>query len=302
MNFSEFRTFYSLYLRGGSLLERTGMSPSQAYIEAAPFFKTHTIWEEMLAEATLYASGQPVFKVYPAMVNALLATNIDIEMKHFRLPFMGIELRLPVGFVRENASSPFLRSIILGECFDDVGNRGIRFMMDFDCPGNIPLVAGIIIRVYEDRSILESFSSLLTSNHVREGYWPSEEFFTSLIKLAVGVVFLAIGAHKTVCEDKPNVAERLREEKLVKRNGENARPKLRFSVGKDIKLPREIHDETRDSSLTGRELKYGHIRCGHLRRQPTGSRTAPVYKIIFIPPTVVRADLPLKPHAYAVKV
>lgn len=71
-----------------------------------------------------------------------------------------------------------------------------------------------------------------------------------------------------------------------------------FAIGKDISLPYQsgsTHSVIVEER--GRELQYAHIRSGHMRWQwkndAEGNR---IRKLIFIYPTVIRPDLPLKPE------
>jgi hypothetical protein len=64
-------------------------------------------------------------------------------------------------------------------------------------------------------------------------------------------------------------------------------------VGSEIALPRYERTQDDDEHGTGKSLEYGHMRSGHMRMQPHGKGNKE-RKLIFIPPTVVRPDLPIK--------
>jgi hypothetical protein len=139
-------------------------------------------------------------------------------------------------------------------------------------------------------------------------YVPSLKLMREMFSLAIGVSFMATGRMKKekpiVAKDKKPRAERRRFEK--EHDGES---QPTFSVGRDLILPREEGvaspkeaGETGPGEGEGRQLKYGHMRCGHLRFQPYGPRTAPTYDLIFLSPTLVRSDLPIKPKSTPSKI
>jgi len=145
---------------------------------------------------------------------------------------------------------------------------------------------------------VESRSSEVTSVGTR--YVPSIKLVREMLSLAIGTAFMATGRVKKerpiVAPEKRPRAERRRFEK--EHDGDE---QPTFVVGRDLILPREDGvatpkeaGETGPGEGEGRQLKFGHFRTGFLRWHPSGPRTAPTYDLIFVAPTLVRSDLPLK--------
>jgi hypothetical protein len=133
------------------------------------------------------------------------------------------------------------------------------------------------------------------------GYVPSAKLIRDIFSVVIGCAFLA--------------TSRLRKDKPIVTPGKNPRPERRrfekkhgkpqptFDVGRDLVLPRASGvptpaetGEQGPGEGAGRQLKHSHYRTGFMRYQPYGPRGGEQhYELIFIEPTMVRPDLPVKP-------
>jgi len=144
------------------------------------------------------------------------------------------------------------------------------------------------------------------------GYMPSLDFQKSCLRIAVAVAFLAINHHEVVAQFIPDGFVRQRQRATVRGD----RKKLKkihdelsrtgnlycFDVGRELVVNVERGGSASEPEAAGRPLKWGHMRSGFMRWQPYGPREAPEYKLIFINPTLVRKDLPLRPTStHAIK-
>ena len=124
-----------------------------------------------------------------------------------------------------------------------------------------------------------------------------------VVKLALGVAFLAIAKdRKYVKQTKIRIYGKdtcfcgsgKTYKKCCKRRGKQ---NIGFDVGRDIVIQREqVPGASTVVVGRGKELKYGHIVSGYMRWQwyndEYGDRKK---KLIFIPPTIARPDLKMKP-------
>lgn len=289
-----------------------------------PLYMLGTTHRQMLIERNWYALGQPYYKVWPAMVDALMHTKIDIGVEHFEMPFPVILIRLPYHFFREDKRAPWLRGILVTrqrEVFSEEVAKALgkepgshdrlmlfsQFEMDEFTESQRPPNA--IKEEVGNNSVLSKLTLVpghtieddleqmpIQTSHHKEGgsYWPNMETTQKIVALAVGVCFIAIGKDKKlITRARPDVHDR-----RSQRRGRRQMPPGRgWAVGQDIKLPKLRQDAaTSTGEGEGQRLQFGHVRSGHMRYQRYGSKDAPEYRLIFIHPTVVRPDLPMKPR------
>jgi hypothetical protein len=77
-----------------------------------------------------------------------------------------------------------------------------------------------------------------------------------------------------------------------------------WTVGREIDLPTTEYRYLHRAASEGghRELSQGHLRRGHMKMQPCGEQSKD-RKLIFVAPTIVRPDLPLRAsHGYRLRV
>lgn len=129
-----------------------------------------------------------------------------------------------------------------------------------------------------------------------------------IFRLCVGVALFGIERHELILPDLPRevIDKRGRKSKrqkvMAKERRERDEKKCNgWLVGSEIDLPRPLVKRDQCREGTGTELQYGHIRSGHMRYQPCGPGNKD-RKLIFLPPTVVRPDLPIRQmHGYRIK-
>ncbi len=141
----------------------------------------------------------------------------------------------------------------------------------------------------------------------RDGkYEPGRDLAIRLVKLAISVAFFGLHSHDLLFPDIPNkFEERFRRARAEndKSEAEKLLDKAKrlghfgFRLGSEIDLPQPMVRYTTEDGPeqpTGRELQFAHVRSGHLRLQPKGKREDPHYELVFIKPTVIRPDLPIR--------
>jgi hypothetical protein len=131
-----------------------------------------------------------------------------------------------------------------------------------------------------------------------------------LMRVVIGVTFFGQDRHELVLPDLPRrVIERYQREQRqptaaeAERELQAARAQglTGYKIGSEINLPTALHSAPGGQyGGHGQSLREGHLRRGHLRLQACGPRLQE-HKVIFVAPTVVRPDLPLKTHGYRIK-
>ena len=127
------------------------------------------------------------------------------------------------------------------------------------------------------------------------------KYADTLMRIAVCTMFFGVENHELVMPDihrevltikgkgkRKRITEQMRiDRELAKCKG--------WKVGSEIDLPRPLirREGYSGNEGTGKELEHGHIRSGHMRMQPCGKGNKD-RKLIFLPPTVVRPDLPMR--------
>ncbi len=261
-----------------------------------------------LNELEWHNNGKPYYKVFPSMLDQLSNVKIDIDGRYLFLPFPQYEVRLAKEYqFKEYEGAPVLRSLFI--CEEKVGidrryTLAVHYQFDSDINAEwhgwffaMPIREGITL----EYQIHETFTT--KSTIYKEGYNPSEEFCRKIVRLAVSVAFFGVNQHELICPDIPrkfitkfHAAKQEKNESEAKKILDKAKRIGHFGwkIGGEIDLPTPIiHHETLDKSDRKYELNFGHIRRGHMRLQPYGNEQNKHYELIFIPPTVVRPDLPL---------
>lgn len=301
----------------------------EVYSELVQFFRLRRDGMSIMscnAEHEWYKFGNPYYKIYPAMLGQLMRVNIDIAGCYLHLPFPTIEVRLPkTDPLREHPDAPAVCALLIH------GDGGL--MNDFAArPGAPPmrkrdwsLIIHYQLETDEDKDWFGWYFNLgidktkLISDQFEEtwplstkyedGYEPGREFVQGLVKMAVAICFFGLHAHEMVCPDIPQkFIERWHKAKRDKDKSEAEKildkakrlGMFGWKVGSEIDLPAPIvrHFASEDAADGKRgELTAGHVRSGHLRLQPYGPKDKPEEKrheLIFVAPTIVRPDLPLR--------
>lgn len=263
------------------------------------------------AELRLYRSGKPYYKVWPSIAEALRHTEMRVTGEHFHLPYDGFECRFSK---RDNPLEPCSACCVAkvdGDYWTDdrdwslvmVWFDNVKEFWEKDHVGHY-WIADMPIR---RNQLLED--SLNQTQLMKQ--CPNPQLARQIMRVVCGVAFFGLDNHEMVLPDLPRrVIERFQQQgrQLTKTETEKELKAARdaglfgFKVGSEIDLP-TARVNHQSSSLDGqhRELSYGHIRRGLLRRQPCGPKSQD-RKTIFVFPTHIRPDLPLQTrHGYRVR-
>jgi len=283
------------------------------------------------AEYTWYSTGRPTYKIFPAMVDALSHTSIDVECEHINLPFPSFCIELPAGNRLGEAHGEGGYDGLLVTMSDIVnyegivGGRGLKLTVlatrrsrekDYDAAGgyknfNRMCAAHGTFPLMNQHSMLglPIFDQQMTVKELLVKYDEQmaehEKGFGSrmarrqLLSLVIATILIATSDDKRLIKPEARgLKHRLKAERARKKGDTSAgREDIGFLVGADIKLPKDLTKAiNQPAGGEGRSLNYGHVRSGHLRVQPYGKKgDEKSYKVIFVAPTLVRPDLPLKP-------
>jgi len=173
----------------------------------------------------------------------------------------------------------------------------LALQLTFDGPEG-SVFANFTIGLERGVTVAESLENVMREKPLRgdsQGYFPSQKLAHDMFALAIGVSFFATGRHKAarpiVQADKRPRHERRRFEK------EHGQKQPTYTVGRELVLPRAEGVPGVEPGIVGegagRHLKFAHLRTGHLRYQAHGPSMSE-RKLVFIEPTIVRPDLPLR--------
>lgn len=271
-----------------------------------------TLWLSMNMEAKWYSLGAPEYKVHPGMVEALAHTRLELPGRAVQLPFPCFAVRLPQHYLREAPGAPWIQSILVAEIYEQqLGalRRKLCLLCEFEPsdgaedPFDSSILSKFELDMAEEGAInVRECVDRMPLGNTDEGYWPSREMTTELVALVISTALIAIGNDKSLIrQGTVSTIERMRREKTIKRHGPNSAGTIRpFEVGSDIKLPRRERNygsgKNDTAEETGRHLSYAHIRSGHIRLARCKDDSGEiVWRPVFIHPTLVRPDLPMRP-------
>lgn len=283
------------------------------------------------AEYDWYALKRPTFKILPGLVDALAHTSIDVESERVKMPFPSFKIELPAGnTLGESCGAKGFDGLLVTTSdiinFEAIeggqaaklhifgtrrGDTDPRVYAPLGYKGYCRATAGFgtfPLTHHHSMFALPLTDESLTVQELLAKYDAQmmehdKDFSQRLVRrrvlsLVVATMLIAISDDKRLIKpEKLGVRHRLKAEKARKRGDKTAGLANKgFLVGADIKLPKDVQRAISKPAGTGRELDYGHIRSGHLRLQPYGKQDEKKrYKVIFIAPTIVRPDLPMKP-------
>lgn len=328
--FCEFRSLYDYHVLRGAI---GGVSPEGFYRELLAGQRQRVPTSELVAQGDLYDAGcetewfslrKPPYRVYPDMALALASSRLEVPTEELELPFPAFCVSLPARALplapetihpatRERiCGAPHLRAILVGEaelstlegrpgafrCLSlrlDIGDErpdSAHFgRIDLMLPVGKPVARGV-------ESVMRDTES--------PDYQPSGQERMRLAALAAGVAFLAISRDRRYVERvrlRPRPADPClcgsgaRFKRCCSLTKTDLGRPIGFEVGRAIRIPYRAASASRIVTSEGRQLEYGHVRSGHMRWQPCLDEDGqPTRKLIFVLPTVVRPDLPLKPR------
>lgn len=271
----------------------------------------------MSATRRWYNCGRPYYKVWPGMVEALRNTALNISVDSFVMPYESFAVMMPsdmggsflvIKIDRSEFDSFPKLADGLGDMDSRVG-REFRFALGILLWGEEDDLTSCRLRAFEGdlfRSAIEREVPIMLSGHFAH----EPTVFANLWRVAIAVAYFGVDNHEVVCPDieKPIIdlncrpkLRKMRQENAAKKHARNIANCKGWLVGSEIDLPRpEVINRGDVRHGTGTELTAGHIRSGHMRMQACGEALKD-HKLIFVPPTVVRPDLPFRQtHGYRI--
>lgn len=297
------------------------------------------------AENVWHASGRPYYKVWPNMIDAMASTKLNFNISHFRLPYLAINILLPLKHPMASRTGPSILVAMVEKrllattladfrllnpsCDATAAERAAEdnvrriketedkygrpyygdLQIYYRLPSEPKVTTLDVCALFEDATVEECVKFLLDLPEADHVDTIGNEWLAWMSKVVIAVAMFGIDSHDMVMPDVPQ------ETIVIKGKTKNQRltSQLRanralaechgWKVGSEIDLPRPlVHRENgRPHNPTGRELEYGHIRSGHMKMQPCGKRNED-RKLIFVAPTVVRPDLPIRTrHGYRIQ-
>ncbi len=293
------------------------------------------------AEIAWHRFGRPYYKVWPDMAEALRRTKLDFSPEFLRAPYESLSVMLPVSFGAgacclvklihnpENGAEQTLatlRSIDsrhplrkqleaelelaksedahFGPVITTVSIAwrdadGIRVSATFPIRER-ETVESSLKRFYEHPDADEGIIDPILYLKNREG----------LIRIAVAVCMFGVDRHELVAPDVdreviaarfPAGRSKASKALAVAAVARELAKSTGWRVGSEIDLPRPVVERGEVHRGAGAEREFGHYRSGHMRMQPCGEGGKD-RKLIFVAPTLVRPDLPIRQsHGYRIR-
>jgi len=281
-----------------------GVADNQLPFCDAFSFSVEKAWHEM---------GRPSYRVALPLAEALADTDLDVDGAFLRFPHAAFALELPKSFCLRNKAGHRLSGLLVGAVRDVVlpggSNNTSQYGVKVEAPDGEGTWRLTVMQAWEGEDTVVCLLTLspgITVEAVLRDAVASLGHDASItdaattrkfIALALGAALFAVGSNRFVHPVGSGLPKR-RGRKAANRAPEPRR----WSLGADIQLPRgrSVATTSHDAggaSEDGRELRFSHIRQGHLRLTPTGPREDRSFVLRYIAPTLVRPDLPLAQRA-----
>jgi len=267
-------------------------------------------------ERTWVEDGKPYYKVWPNMCDAMLQTSINIDAAHLKAPFRTFAVLPPNGAdVGSSALFALFRpgeeNVVVDKAAKlDPPDAYLLMMRYYSQDEGKKAGETLLLHLHYGRTIDEALRKSLAAKSVDNfTKMPTggEPIASAMMRVAICVMFFATENHEVIMPDIK------REHITIKGRGKGAKVARKLAekrelakckgwkVGSEIDLPRPLVTRLKACRHgAGQELQYGHIRSGHMRMQPCG-RNNQDRKLIFVAPTVVRPDLPVRTtHGYRI--
>jgi hypothetical protein len=297
--------------------------------------------ESALCQWAFLRLGRPYCKVHAGIAAMLARTSIDIPAVTLVLSLPAFEIRLPAGEanpMRERPDTPPLAAVLVAwdlrhipdlrqidHRFDPAAFQEpdrIRLYLDFgeSATGNAeeiapPVYTHLFLDLVPGEPLEAAFQRSAAHSMPADGYRPGADFIRSTLALAIAVCFFLAEQHELIAPDvSPRLVKRFRRAKGAGPAGDKEAEKILnasrkrgyhgWHLGREIELPRPLvtwNDAPPAPPHGSHELRFAHLRSGHLRWQAHGPSQAD-RKLVFIRPTIVRPDLPLpgSSHRYVI--
>ena len=272
-----------------------------------------------MAEETWLDAGKPYYKIWPNMIDAIGHTSLNIDARYLHLPFQAFEIRLPIQHYL--ASHVGTSVLVHGFTLDELDVWLLKHRLDTRARAKEPDYEDILLMfrlfyyipndkdyfttdnavIRKNETLETTVSNLISSPSNEPDMVVDDSVIRHLFALAVAVSMFGVENHEIVMPDIPREVLTIKGKGKRKRITEQMRIDRELAkckgwkVGSEIDLPRPLirREGYSGNEGTGKELEHGHIRSGHMRMQPCGKGNKD-RKLIFLPPTVVRPDLPMR--------
>lgn len=262
------------------------------------------------AEIKWATCGSPYYKIWPGMVESLKHTKFNFTADNLAAPFPVFSVMLPTGGMFDSGIFCIAKDNV------DVHSTGIQCdaMMIAAIRGEHRMPHAISFPFFRGATVEECLQRYSAGGVKKLGGHEDtvEELHgkASFIRCAIAAAMFAINRHKLVAPDidqevllrklpggrskaSQKIAQEKRDREISKCKG--------WKVGSEIDLPRPHVVRSGQPVDRGEELTCGHIRSGHMRMQPCGPNNQD-RKLIFVEPTIVRPDLPIRQmHGYRIR-
>lgn len=314
MKFQHYETSISRFggLKNDSLESMLAWHPHfLSEVKATDTQLNYEIEHNVLAsEEAWVAMGRPYFKVWPAMFDLLKDTKMLFGFDSIKMPFSAIAVLLPESF-------PCKCLLLQPTGFNQAPDTPTAvFSCSFQGSHKTDDRRSSF-GLWENQTVeqaLQRFVDIASGDVPFTGARNDSPITRSVqgqaIRTAIAVAMFAVNRHELVAPDidreilvrkfpggKSKASQKIAEEK---RQREIAKVKG-WKVGSEIDLPRPRVITQGHPPERGGELSCGHVRSGHMKMQPCGPRNQD-RKLIFVAPTVVRPDLPIRAqHGYRIR-
>lgn len=264
---------------------------AEEYYEAAKKFVDPKYHDSMEEERQWVRCGSPYVKVFPNVARMMMDTSIEIPAGAITYPYpffavlFPVELGLPV------------RSVLTGCVYDGPEIR-LSIMAQtqewWDTNGEHPIEGNALF--LPKGELVETHLRSTESNLV-------PELDLAIWRIVICASFFMLDRHEMVMPDwsrkrfeKWDKAKKRLDTVAMSRFLGMAAEERNLTIGKELELPTpivEVRDKTQEDEEGTRHLSHSHMRRGHLRMQAYGEKRSQ-RKLIFVPPQIIRPDLPFK--------
>lgn len=287
-----------------------------------------------IAECRYIENGRPYYKIWPHIAEELTRTNLQINYKYLHFPYNCFEVRLPrseflplfskyqallVMHIKPDDIDIPVHPIPNDKAFDSIRKNNYEVLYLFWIENHQHHRTQFILgqeNTLEDSLEVHNLAHTQYEDEIKEKYPHILTRFAldDLLRIIFGISMFAIGKHELVLPDVQTpiidksqfgrgkkAKEKIKAlERQLKQKQQNNKGWL---VGSEIDLPYPEYVGAYQKKETGeekRELQFGHVRTGHMRRQPCGKGNKE-RKLIYIPPHPCRPDLPMRTHGYRIQ-
>ena len=308
MNFSEYLTVYDERKRqSGTTVSAEEFYPMcvRRCDRRAPSRRAYGLWKtQMDAEVVWIRDRRPYVKIYPTYLDSFRNARLDVPMCYLKPPLEVFAIQLPA-YSRDGLKSLLVREAARGDAMGIISITALRMYQ-----GNIERDINIMYPdpTEQDKTFEQCLDEnpIFTETGTPESILRAHGCIREASRIALSAILLLNGGNRMVSDGstpiQPDVltddldrfvngdkATRERLANRARRRGKNG-----WTIGREVPLPRNRTPYEPSGYMRG-PLSYQGFRCGHFRMQACGRRWQDS-RLIFVPPTIVRPDLPLPPQ------